>query len=367
MSPSSKKEPGFARKPLHRQVADYLRQHIFEEYNPGDQLEAESRQCKRLGISLVTLREALGTLAGEGIIERRQGQGTFVCDPAKYRHVAVLCELDIGSPDMPYFFRRAAMQLCNCLTELGISNRLYTGTCKVDEDKVNGRPKGITSQEFLDALQKHHLSAVAAVGVNRIYELSTCDIPVVGGSKEFDYQVIIEMEKYTSLVFDFMKKHGRSKLGIVDLATTSLTKVFQRDYAAAGIELRDEWLGVGEGRVFSWTGAQGVTDIMDNCTEKPDTLMVVQDALYTSAAMELLKRQVKIPEEMMVISHANHGSNMYYPFETTLIKNNPDQWAEAAAGLLNQLVKREPLDTNKVSLNLEFVPDGRVGQGYYTM
>lgn len=45
---------------------------------PGDQLPAEKELAQRLNVSRATLREALHTMIGEGLLEVRRGQGTFV-------------------------------------------------------------------------------------------------------------------------------------------------------------------------------------------------------------------------------------------------------------------------------------------------
>ena len=45
---------------------------------PGERLPAEPELAKQLGVSRATLREAMRSFEGQGIIRRRQGVGTFV-------------------------------------------------------------------------------------------------------------------------------------------------------------------------------------------------------------------------------------------------------------------------------------------------
>ncbi len=47
----------------------------------GDKLPSEPKLAKMLGVSRATLREAMRTFEGQGIIRRRQGIGTFVVGP----------------------------------------------------------------------------------------------------------------------------------------------------------------------------------------------------------------------------------------------------------------------------------------------
>jgi GntR family transcriptional repressor for pyruvate dehydrogenase complex len=52
-------------------------------WKAGDQLPPQRQLAQELGVSMASLREALHTLQGMGVLELRHGQGTFVChDPS---------------------------------------------------------------------------------------------------------------------------------------------------------------------------------------------------------------------------------------------------------------------------------------------
>jgi GntR family transcriptional regulator len=52
--------------------------HMIAETPPGNRLPAEPELAKQLGVSRATLREAMRSFEGQGLIRRRQGIGTFV-------------------------------------------------------------------------------------------------------------------------------------------------------------------------------------------------------------------------------------------------------------------------------------------------
>lgn len=52
---------------------------------PGDALPAESELQTRFGVSRATVRQALAELERDGVVERRQGRGTFVALPPMER------------------------------------------------------------------------------------------------------------------------------------------------------------------------------------------------------------------------------------------------------------------------------------------
>jgi GntR family transcriptional regulator len=67
--------------PLHEQISTWLREEIRSGRLPPDaQLPSEHELCERFGVSRVTVRRALQTLDADGLIYRRPGLGSFVCD-----------------------------------------------------------------------------------------------------------------------------------------------------------------------------------------------------------------------------------------------------------------------------------------------
>lgn len=64
-------------------VVDYLTNGISTgQWKPGDKLPSEAQLCTLLGASRITVRSAIGRLAGLGLVRSQQGRGTFVCAPS---------------------------------------------------------------------------------------------------------------------------------------------------------------------------------------------------------------------------------------------------------------------------------------------
>lgn len=67
------------------------------ELSPGDKLESELVLAEQLGVSRVTLREALKVMENDGLIERKNGVGTFVAIPNPF--ISGRLEIDFSLTD----------------------------------------------------------------------------------------------------------------------------------------------------------------------------------------------------------------------------------------------------------------------------
>lgn len=63
---------------LADRVAKDLQHMIFTEYKPGDKLPVENELANLYSVSRITVREAVSRLNTMGIVDVRQGEGTFV-------------------------------------------------------------------------------------------------------------------------------------------------------------------------------------------------------------------------------------------------------------------------------------------------
>lgn len=72
----------FEIKPLYHQVRDFLASEIFfGRWKPGTGIPNEIDLAKDYGVSVGTMRRALGMLESERLIHRKQGTGSFVSQP----------------------------------------------------------------------------------------------------------------------------------------------------------------------------------------------------------------------------------------------------------------------------------------------
>ncbi len=81
--------------PLYVQLIRILRTQIqSQEYKPGDPLPTDASLSKSFGVSKITVRAALKTLADEGLIVRHSGKRTFVSERSSLGKSLAACTID---------------------------------------------------------------------------------------------------------------------------------------------------------------------------------------------------------------------------------------------------------------------------------
>lgn len=93
--------PTFRHEALYQRIANHVRELIAsQQLHPGERLPAERDLARMLGVSRVPIREAMRTLAAQGLIEIRRGQGMYVATNAVDATVAQLTNALLKQRDL---------------------------------------------------------------------------------------------------------------------------------------------------------------------------------------------------------------------------------------------------------------------------
>lgn len=90
--------------PLYEMVDSLIRKRLVENvWAPGAMLPSEMQLAKELGVSQGTVRRALDALVAEGLLNRRQGLGTFVSEMQDRRSLFLFFNMvgEDGRQEMP--------------------------------------------------------------------------------------------------------------------------------------------------------------------------------------------------------------------------------------------------------------------------
>ncbi len=333
------------RHPLYRQVALLLREEIEGRMKPGEKLDSEEKLAKRFDVSVITTREALRILASEGWVVRRQGKGTFVAERALEKPVAVLIDRDVSHPRASYFFLRVAREVKAHLEGAGRTVRLYTGQLSPNEESAY-----LTCREFLEDLEADRFSGVIAVyafphpGWTR--RLREKGIPLVGVGRCHDYSIDSDPVAFMKAAVAELRARGRSRIALMgwergagdpgENTDRTFRHAFLRALEDNGLALPPpEWVREDLHPALEAAGWEQFKELWSSRREKPDGLVITDDFLFRDAATAMLEMSISIPDTLMVVTHANRGSEVLYPFPVTRIEVDP---AEAAATLCRMFI-----------------------------
>lgn len=140
--------------PLYVQLMEELETSIRNGiYKPGDKIMTEAEMAKEYGVSLITVRKAVGSLMEKGLVVRKQGKGTFVTKPKYSRNMKKLqsftemCEQMGLKPGAQVLENRLIMADKKVADRLGIepgSNVVYISRLRL----ADGEPVQVEKSYF---------------------------------------------------------------------------------------------------------------------------------------------------------------------------------------------------------------------------
>ena len=140
--------------PLYVQLMEELETSIRNGvYKPGDKIMTEAEMAKEYGVSLITVRKAVGSLMEKGLVVRKQGKGTFVTKPKYSRNIKKLqsftemCEQMGVNPGAQVLENRLIMADKKVADRLGIepgSNVVYISRLRL----ADGEPVQVEKSYF---------------------------------------------------------------------------------------------------------------------------------------------------------------------------------------------------------------------------
>lgn len=127
---------------IHEQIADRLKERIMAgELQPGGRLPSSKELCESYGVGMSTVREALSALKAMGLVESRQGEGSFV------RKIELA---DVEMPELSGLLmdRETILELLEARKALEVSNAAIAAE-KRSEDDLR------CFEELLETMERH--------------------------------------------------------------------------------------------------------------------------------------------------------------------------------------------------------------------
>ncbi|NQU40117.1 MAG: substrate-binding domain-containing protein [Lentisphaerae bacterium] len=350
-------------------VAGALRREIRTARRPGERLQSEHDLAKRFNVSLITLREATLILCHEGLLERRHGSGLFVSALPSPQRVAILTEQDITLPRTSYFSLRVIQQLRALCDDAGFFSQLYVGRSPfyAEGNPQPGRPV-LTCPEFLEDLGKESFCGVASVATpphaSWLDPLRQRGVPVVACGGGYPYHVVSDLGEMVRSGVRRLATEGRTKIAVMGWRQSSPQHItptedfyhyFQAEMKAQSLHCDSDWIRHDLHPSMPGSGWEEFREIWLARSDRPDGLLICDDVLGQDVACAIVELGIRVPEELLIVTHANHGSGIEYPFPVTRMEYSPDDYARAAGTMLLDLISQKPVSNPRATISFRWI------------
>ncbi len=349
---------------IHEQLISTLRREILTKYKPGDRLDSINKLAKRHSISPLTLRITLVALSEEGLVDRRPGSGCYVTDPRQVKPVGILLGHDIFKGHTSIFYLLVTGYVRKYFEDRGWRVRLYIG-----HSTPNEGPQAPDSVEFYEDVAANRLSGVAAVLANPepkwLNQLQQKDIPVVGldfvergESHGYPYAVTLDYDRLLPTATRYLLEQGRRRIAFLNWSqggNTSWLEPAVTVLAEYGVTPRDGWVrgNLHPGQIGA--GWEMFREIWSAYDEKPDGIVIADDLLFSEAKAAILELKIRVPEDLLIVSHANKDINLASPFPVARMEYDPSAVAHALSEMLARVMSKEPVPSHQMAIKSTLV------------
>ncbi len=297
--------------PLYRQIADGLREDIFCNRRPGDELPGDNELSKSLNISSLTVREAMSVLGEEGLIDRRVGSGTRVAKPRIGRNqvVAVLIDKDLTDSAFPAHYLPRYEHIRRRFSKAGIQAALYTGILSLTEF-----PQNISSTDFIRDLRGGKIAAVVSLlGFPEDQHLQYAalrNIPWLhfGPTNSASLKIDLNMEMALDELTAELAKQGKNKIALLGWHGSWNTKQcynervnwFKKAVKKHSMVSRPEWIRMDIYPALPGAGWSQIRTLWSSSSEKPDAVIFLDDCLFIDAIPALERIGIAIPRDLAI-------------------------------------------------------------------
>lgn len=328
----------FSRRTLTDQVVEELRKFVVGRA-VGERIASERELSEQWGVSTRTIREAVGALVHEGLLDRRHGSGTYIVDSGGNRHIALIVGSNRTHPELGFYVSELIDQFHALFGAAGRLVRTYWAT---EHEDLQADP---AHEELAANLKAGRVQAVILIkgplddrwrGLLR--EAGT--IPQMGGHTKyslFPYDRLAEFRE----ILAFFQGRGRRRVALLSHfadGEVGAPAEFRAAAAALALPIREAWLQSSAHPTIPGAGYEGFKDIWRAGSEKPDALIIADDHFYSDAATAILEMGIRAPTQCEVAVFSVRGSGMFFPFPTHRMEIDPAKVALAAQDTIEQLL-----------------------------
>jgi len=344
----------------HERIASALRRDVIRQLRPGDQLPSIAKLSRQFSVSEITLRNALLSLQQDGLIDIQHGRGSFVTEQEAGRPIGLITMWDLTHPRMSPFYMKVMHGLTDFCAEHGLTTRKYFGQVTPPEGG-SAWPAGegafeSACPELLADLQQNRLGGLVLLA-SRVQEpwkhhLERNAIPAVTlgfqGTRNWQEDPAVRLDYPTMLrsSTQYLAQQGRTRVAALGWGSGegrlpgehSMAELCRAACHEAGLELREPWLKMDVHPSVPGAGWQSLREAWSAFAVKPDGLLILDDMLQYDTTLALAELGVRVPEQLLVVSHANNRVPSMTPFPVVRVEFSLEQICDQLGAALLEAI-----------------------------
>ncbi|WP_419992533.1 GntR family transcriptional regulator [Streptomyces boninensis] len=365
---SQEEKESFLPGPKYRRVAERLRREISDgNWAPGAQLPVERELADSLAVSINTLRRAVSQLVDEGVVQRRQGAGTFVRpqdappptppepSPAVSRRL-----IGVLVPSTTYYYPRVVDGIQRVLRDAGAGVVLASSKYDLGIESSELRAMRETGVQGLLLVPNLHLMDDPQGYVDGLRELP---VPYVLVERRPPHPAPDDPTTYVETdhaggvyrALQHLRALGHRRIGLVGRRLTGTSELVARGFDAAARLLDVELVEGAVVRRELWTPADTAA-YARHCAQAGITAVFCHGD-RDAAALIVHARQggLAVPGDLAVVAYDDEVAEVGDVPLTAVSPPKSEVGALAAELLLRRLEAGEEAPTHRVQLQPRLV------------
>ncbi len=345
-------------------IEDYIQRNGLKA---GDKLPTQRKLMAELGVSNSTMGRAIRELINRGVLNCRQGQGTFVAENAagKSNTIAVLIPAHPGAPydrDIICPIEDAAHQagydvlFCNTEDDLSKIDSYLEKFFKKKVDGVIYVPAAIDKgyyEENISRIRRLQAAGIEVVLCDRNFLNIPDAITGFGLDCVYSDDVMGSMELVGHLL-----ESGRKSVALIsgpmDSNVENRIVGYRRAIAAHDCIYRGDLVKF----VDSYDTVEDIAGVVDELLglpNRPDAIFAINDRMAGVTMAYLVEKGISIPREIAIAGYDNREVARYFIPPLTSVDRNNAEIGQVAVKLLLERISGERTTPRHIALPTKLV------------
>ncbi len=322
-------------------------------YQLGEKLPSERDLAERMEVSYLTMRQGVDVLVRKGLVRRELGSGTYINALRVDPMIAILFGPSVVE-ESAHFYRALLTALEEEFEQRQYACRCYAGFNLHEADQPEGAPP---CQQLLRDSRSHPIQAAITISLRDEQWLKLA--PLKGVPLASHSEVVADVR------FDFACFGERALEECVARGCRDV--VYLRHFLTERADLKGltraaKRLQVPLPEIVSIVEDERPMDEIAHATlldhlrrwkgqgRRPDALIISDDIATRGAAIAVIKEQIAVPQEILLITLASEGIEHHYGVE---VKRYETSSRELASHLVKVLEQRLAGEQPKIPIVIE--------------